>query len=79
MPTANTDERLTLAPRLENLLIQLSGIALVLGLDGRTGQNPLAAEIGLTILIPPQFHDGELLGCPRVHGYGSYERDVYSQ
>ena len=69
----------TFAPGLQNFLVQLSRVAFVLGLDRSTGQDALGREVGLTVAIPPQFHQGQLLRGPRVHGYGSYEGDVHPQ
>jgi hypothetical protein len=69
----------TLGPSLQYLLIQLRNITLVLGLNGRTGQNTACTKIGLALLIPPQFHNLHLSRSPGVHGNGTDEGDVYSE
>ena len=51
-----TTSSLTFTPSLQNLLIQLSHITLILGLDGCTRQDALGRQVTLTILIPPEFH-----------------------
>mmetsp|Transcript_28701 Transcript_28701/g.83158 ORF Transcript_28701/g.83158 Transcript_28701/m.83158 type:complete len:305 (-) Transcript_28701:56-970(-) len=71
--------RPSLGPGLEDGLVQLGGVALVLGLDGRPRRDALGRQVLGALGVAPARHDLELLGRPGIHGDRPDERDVHSE